>query len=761
MGKIVRHKNEKGIELEVNLESGDITPISLQAWSVSLQQQFVKCVSLVEQLTDARLNIVDETNINVIAHSLVEFNSKGENLFYQICLHQTLYDTDKLAEFWKQGIRTSKKRSSTFIKICREKGLEVKTDEELWTYILRDSGKIGRNITDELAERDLECIKEYQFLEYGNSYYFAKYERDESGNPKNCVLERKSNFTLQILYHITRGKANKRVIVLKNNRGREVTIDIDTNQITSFTKFKEFTEGSGNFLFDGSQIELNKIKNKLFEIEKPCHQLETLGWNKKGFYTFCNGIWTDRFIPVDPYGIVNIGDANYYIPYHPETEESTSLNEKKFSFKNSEVTWEQWSKIYFQAFGDAAMVCQVFAVATLFSDAIFFMKNNFPMIFMYGEGGSGKSTVVNCLQYLFGTPQPALKLSERANTDKAKIRKLAQFSNAIACMEEYINDQDLAVKKTLTGLYDRLGYERGTLESKFGTETVPIQSTVIITGNEYPDDDPLLQRLIILDYNHNVRSEEVISSYDQLVQFNRLGITSITGQLLKNRAAIVSQFDESFRREFTELKKQYSGSTVPDRMIENNALILAVYTIIKNNGTEWPFSYARLKDYLIRTLISQAEKRDTGAVIQRFWDVVLTLLNKRIIKNGREIKVDGNHVSIRFKEIHHAYLDEHNRIYRSRGLASITLLQKLKDSNAFIQSKGGERFSEIANPTSSYQFDYNKLNVDLLTVIDYHFKEDSKYNRTEENSVDGGMHHETAKNGLQKTPTKDDFALPF
>lgn len=72
-------------------------------------------------------------------------------------------------------------------------------------------------------------------------------------------------------------------------------------------------------------------------------------------------------------------------------------------------------------------------------------------------------------------------------------------------MEEYINDQDLAVKKTLTGLYDRLGYERGTLESKFGTETVPIQSTVIITGNEYPDDDPLMQRLIILDYNHNIR----------------------------------------------------------------------------------------------------------------------------------------------------------------------------------------------------------------------------------------------------------------
>ncbi len=725
MAKIERHKdNDK--EFTFNTETGDIGMVQPEAWPLSLKNMFTKCVSLVDQINDQKKNIVDETNLTTVAYSLVAFGTKGKELFKRACLFQAQFDSDYLDNLWADAVRRSKKKPGSFIKLCREAGLQVNvTEEEPWTYMMREPGSPPRDVTDELTEDELKCIRDYHHLEYGNAYYFAKFERDEYGNPKQCTLERKSNFTLQILYHITRGKNNKRVVVLRNNRNREVVIDVETTQLTSFNKFKEVTEGCGNFLFEGSQLDLMKIKNRLFEQEKPCIQIDTLGWNKTGFYTFSNGIFNSAFRPVDKYGIVKYEDCNYYIPYHPATEESMSLNEKKFAFKESSITWAQWAPLYYKAFGEAAMPCLVFAVATLFSDAIFGMKNNFPMLFLYGEGGSGKSTVVNFLQYLFGQPQPALKLSERANTDKARIRKLAQFSNAIACMEEYINDLDMSVKKTLTGLYDRLGYERGTLESKFGTETVPIQSTVIITGNEYPDDDPLLQRLVIIDYNHNVRTDETVKHFDQLVQLNRQGITSVTGQLLQHRDSVIVNFDKVYREQFVEFKKIYNGPTVPDRMIENNALLLAVYKIMQQSGREWPFDYNALRDYLLRTLISQAEKRDTGAVLQRFWDIVLNLLNKKLIRNGREIKVDGNEVSIRFKELHLLYLEEYSRIYRMKGMAANTLMQKLRDSPAFWLTKQSERFGEKI--TSSMVFKYDLLGVDLLTVIDYQAKENARY----------------------------------
>jgi hypothetical protein len=728
MAKIQR-SNQKKIStqgVDINLETGDIQKPTTDPWSLTLRNQFVKCSSLVEQITEQKLNIVDETNLTTIAHSLVAFGEKGKNIFLQTCLFQTTYETSQLENIWQTATRISRKKPGSFIKLCKEKGLEATmADDEPWVYILKESSKPGRDITDELSESDLEQLREHNHIEYENCYYFARYERDQNGNPKNCYLEKKSNFVLRILYHINRGKNNKRVIVLTNNRGREVILDVETSQLTSFNKFKEVTEGSGNFLFEGTQLDLMKIKNKLFEQEKPCIQIDTLGWYKKGFFTFSNGIYNSTFTPVDKFGIVQHQDCNYYIPYHPSTDENQSQNEKRFAYKESSVTWAQWAPLYFKSFGNAAMPALVFGVATLFSDAIFSMKNNFPMIFLYGEGGSGKGTVINCLQYLFGQPQPALKLSEKANTDKAKIRKLAQFVNSIAFLEEYINDVDMSVKKTITGIWDRLGYERGTIENKFSTEIVPIQSTVMITGNEIPDDDPLLQRLILIDYNINIRSAETVKNFDKLVQLNRQGITPVTGQLLQHRQSIIDQFDKEYREQFNSLKMVYKGPQVPDRMIENNAVLLAVYCIIQRDGRDWPFSYHTFRDFLINVLITQADKRDTGAVLQRFWDIVLNLLNKGIIKNGREIKIQGNWVSIRFKEVHMQYLDEHNRVYRSRGLAANTMIQKLKDSTAFIQPKANERFGEKV--TSSYVFHYDKLGVDLLSVLDYKDKEQSKY----------------------------------
>lgn len=735
MAKIYRH-NKDGKDLNINLDTGDVSVPQPEAWSLSLNNLFVKCSSLLEQIIDNKINIIDETNVTAVAYSLVEFREKGKTFFLKVCLHQTLFDTNYLDAVWNDALRKSKKKPGSFIKICKEKGLQVVlTDDETWTYMIRDSGKASRNITDELTESELEHIREHQHLEYNNRYYFARYERDEGGNPKHCHLERKSNFIMEILYHITRGKINKRVIVLKNDQRKEVVLDVETEQLTSFNKFKVLTEGAGNFIFEGTQIELLKIKTKLFTIEKPCLQIDSLGWNKKGFFTFCNGIFNSAFVPVDKYGIVHYNDCNYYIPYHPGTEESLSLNEKRFAYKQSSVTWSQWAPTYYRAFGEAAMPALVFAVATLFSDAIFAMKNNFPMIFLYGEGGSGKGTLISSAQHLFGDPQPALKLSEKANTDKAKIRKLAQFVNSIAFLEEYINDVDMSVKKTITGIWDRLGYERGTLENKFSTEIVPIQSTVMITGNEIPDDDPLLQRLILIDYNQNVRSDETVKNFDLLVQLNRQGITPVTGQLLQYRTAVINNFDKVYRDEFNELKKAYKGPQVPDRMIENNAVLLAVYKILLLEGRDWPFEYVTFRDFLIRTLISQADKRDTGAVLQRFWDIILSLLNKGTIRNGREIKVDGNEVKIRFKEIHFAYLKDHNEVYRTKGIAASTLLQKLKDSPAFKQPKANERFQGIANPTSSYIFQYDKIGVDLLSVLDYKDKEQSKFG-VPNNSVD-------------------------
>lgn len=588
--------------------------------------------------------------------------------------------------------------------------------------------------TDELKKD----VWEYSMIGTPMGYYYAEFNYKN----KEISFVQISNFTIKILYLIFKGKSSIRVVELKNHKGKTKVLDIETKQLSSFGLFKEFTEGLGNFRFWGKENHLQLIKGKLFEEELDSEYLETLGWQKDGFFAYCNGIVTPQaFLEIDKNGIVTFNKKNYYIPFIQNQDDFSFQNEKRFKFTKNEVTFSDWANLYHKAFGKVGMTTLVYSCACIFSDYIYHVKNNFPMLFLYGEGGSGKSTVINFVQSLFGLPQPPLKLSEKANTDKSKIRKLAQFVNSIACLEEFVNTLEMSVIKTLTGIYDRFGYERSTLNSKFGTETVPISSGVIITGNEYPNDDPLLQRLILMDYNANTRTDEVVKAYQELKDMTENGITNVTKELIQYRKDIVENFKDVYRDEFSKLKVFAADFNTTDRMVENCAVLLAVFNILKNKII-FPFAYDDLRSFLIETLKVQGEKRDTGSVIQRFWDIVLNMINKGIIENKREFFIDGDKIKIRFKELHMLYMEEHQKVFRQPGYSNATLLQKLKESSAFVEYQNISRFGNGSESSSCHVFDYHKIGVDLNFAIEYKKRKHQDY---------ANMHNtETAENVSKK-----------
>jgi hypothetical protein len=570
------------------------------------------------------------------------------------------------------------------------------------------------------------------------------------------------------LFHITRGRQNKRVIELINNKGRKVTADIETKQLTGFQAFKELTEGAGNYVFEGSQIDLLKIKNKLFELEKPSQQIDILGWSKQGkFFAFSNGLYNSQFHAVDEHGIVTLNDKNYFIPYHPGTDEYTSINEKLFSYKSGTIDFNDWAEIYCKAFGDTGKVAILFGIATLFSDHIFSVRRNFPMLFLYGEGGSGKSRVGVYLQYLWGEPQPPLKLSDRANTDKARIRKMAQYVNAMAVFEEFINELEMNIIKTISGIYDRFGYERSNLNSMYGTETVPINSTAFITGNSYPNDDPLMQRIILIDYNKNVRDNVTVEAYNKLTQINREGLTHLTGQLLQCRSVFVENYEKEFDLRFAEFKQLCADQkiVVPDRMCENYALILTVYQVITMAGVKLPFMIGDLKKFLLNTIRAQADKRDVGSVTQRFWDIVQQLASESsggrpVIKEGKEYKIDGNRLFIRWTELHNHYLEKHQRLYRSAGLGKSTMLQKLQDSGHMISHKDDRQWL-YGKTVAGYWFQYDKLGIDLIEVAAYWQGQERKYAPRGDESGNEGKNGNIATDQQQPSNDSENEDLPF
>jgi hypothetical protein len=282
-------------------------------------------------------------------------------------------------------------------------------------------------------------------------------------------------------------------------------------------------------------------------------------------------------------------------------------------------------------------------------------------------------------------------------------------------LEEFTNSIDTSGIKTLTNLFDRFGYERSSMDTRYGTETVPIRSTVEITGNEYPADDPLMQRMILLDSDRNKYTDREIKAFRTLQRFNDQGITSILVELLNYRGQLVKAWRKCYQNEYDNLRTECAEIDLPSRMLENYSVLLATHRCTRDLGLSWPCSYNKFRKFCKACIINQAEKRNTGAVVQKFWDIVLSMASKGVIHEGKEFLIDGPDLFIRFKEIHTLYMEEHLRIYRQPGLLATTLQQKLKISAAYIEYVNSKRFNKIN--TSAFKFDYEKLNIDLIYIV--------------------------------------------
>ncbi|MFH1295854.1 MAG: hypothetical protein ABIJ04_01095 [Bacteroidota bacterium] len=139
----------------------------------------------------------------------------------------------------------------------------------------------------------------------------------------------------------------------------------------SLSNFKLRVESLGNFLFEGQDCDLNKLKRFLYEKTQSCFEITQLGWQKEGFWAWCNGIYNSRFMATDHNGIVNHADKNYYLPSSSDiykAEDSLFVSERRFKFTPGVVSLKDYSARLIDVFGENAMLhYSPIHVATLMS----------------------------------------------------------------------------------------------------------------------------------------------------------------------------------------------------------------------------------------------------------------------------------------------------------------------------------------------------------------------------------------------------------
>ena len=608
------------------------------------------------------------------------------------------------------------------------------------------------------VEIDIEGLPAY--LSNEEKKEFSKYGFYESkeGVDKNQYFfgphRRLSNFIMKPLYHIISINNTRKLFELVNKYGKRQIIEIDMMEITSLTKFRTAVESRGNFLFEGGDRELIKLRRKLYDKTKYCYAIENLGWQKAGFWAWANGITTidGKFQGIDEFGIVNYTIKNpetedqevrnYFIPAFSAIyidDQSIFHDERKFKFAEGEVKWNTWIDLFVKVYQKQAIMSIAFYITSLFSDYIFQYLDNLPLLNYFGVKGSGKNEQAMSIVSLFGEQQKELQLN---NATKAGIAAhLDQFNNNIAWFDEYKNEVPYDIIETLKGIYNRNGRTRGSIKIGVKKETTPINSMAIITGQEMLTADiALFSRVILLSYNIVVRNPKTVQLFNELKEMQKEGLSHFTHQLLKYRDIIKHSYPAEFKTLQSEFNDYFKNQNIEERIIKNYVTVLTTLKIL-SPIIHLPFDWGEIEEIAKELIIDQNEQVSSSNELGQFWRVFASLFDGGIIKHGNHFKlmhVDHVNTIIPNKDKDYAKQNPEKYVLRfdppkeivmirwvniymlyakasrdsgQKALPESTLKFYLRTSRAFICKARNVRFSHSI--TDPYVFDYPKLNINL------------------------------------------------
>jgi len=541
------------------------------------------------------------------------------------------------------------------------------------------------------------------------------YGYDQRGNVKSF-----SNFTMNVLFLLRSSTNPKRIVNFKNVLGQSCVKELTMDDFVSVSSFRKKLIADGSFIFKGEMWELLNLQEILFKEEKNASELTSLGWHKnQGFWAWSNGLTANgKYFPVDEYGIVQFNQERFYLPAYSNLftdADEIFKNERNFKHIENEVTFDAWAYYFYKAYKDNGIVGICFYIASLFRDIIFDEFNEFPILNLFGQKGSGKSTMAKSLMYMFGQPQNAISLENESSTRKGIYRKFSQFRNAIIWFDEYKNTINPFLIGLLKNLYDGIGYERAQTTQDNRTHNNPVLSSAIISGQDMPTIEPaLFTRVILLMFKQNTFNDTDKKHYAEIKDFEKTGLTSITNDLLNFRDLIAKKYTSEYQIQFKKLVEDFKYQDVPDRLLKNAAMLMApVFILIKENVIHFPCNVKNISKAFTDTLMQHKTLLNDNQEISVFWEVVETLFDEGLISAEKgDFKFIQDTVAIRFNRVYSAYSEKYRKMYGRNGMDKLTITNYLKNSPAFVEYSNSVRFKNVGI-TSAYIFNYKLVGINL------------------------------------------------
>ena len=467
--------------------------------------------------------------------------------------------------------------------------------------------------------REAELLRQFGLFIRENCYY-AISEGDEDP-------ARISNFIMEPLFHIEDENNATRIFRMRNMYDVCKVIELKESELCSLSNFQQKAGSLGNYVWLAKIDKLNRVKEYLYSKTDTAERIRKLGWNaSEEFFVFGNGIlYGGTFKKVDDLGIVRgVNGKAFYIP---ATSKIYLHNQEIFQFERlmvhenrNGVKLYDFSAKLIGVFGENASIALCYLLATLFRDIIFRRTRHFPILNLFGEKGTGKTTLATSLQsfFLHGIDPPNLGVT----SVPAMNDRVSQAVNTLVVLDEYKNDLDIRKIAYLKGLWGGGGQtKKNTNTDGMAAQTI-VSTGVALCGQDKPTQDmALYTRVIFLSFSKTSFNQIEKRNYEDLVALCNMGLTHLTIEILSHRELFEKNFAEIYSITKKELAAKFENESIHDRIFGNWVIPLAAYRTLET-VLDVPFSYADLFETAVKGIRSQNELAQESSEVADFWSML-------------------------------------------------------------------------------------------------------------------------------------------
>lgn len=468
------------------------------------------------------------------------------------------------------------------------------------------------------AERRKELLRQCNLNIIDNCFYTY----DDEGE-----AVRLSNFFLESLYHIKDESNGTRLFRMVNKFNEAVEIEFRESELCSLTTFQQRVGSVGNYIWRAKIDKLNNVKEYLYRGTRSAERVRKMGWDAiNGFFAFGNGVFNgEKFLAVDDLGIVETAPGrSFYIPATSkmyETNPEIYQFERLFIHENrSGIKLHDFAVQLVKVFGDNAKIAFCYLLATLYRDVIFNRTRHFPILNLFGEKGTGKTTLATALQSFFihSVDPPNLGVT----SVPAMNDRVSQAVNSLVVFDEYKNDLDVRKIAYLKGLWGGGGQTKKNQNTDGMAAQTIISTGIALCGQDKPTQDmALFTRVLFLAFSKTSFSKPERDAYEDLVAMCSLGNTHLTLEVLGHRQLFEKNFSNAYSLTKSELSKIVEGEKIHDRIFGNWIIPLAAFRTLES-VLSLPFSYNDLLTVAVAGMRLQNETAQESSEMGDFWEAL-------------------------------------------------------------------------------------------------------------------------------------------